>query len=217
VTLEVPPYPTYDAQTQDDMAARIREMGGVLTLVTHAVHPHQVRDLTQLTSLMRDGRALAGWVELDAVRATRPKSPPAKTGTTYVLHYSPDHLSVGPLLAHTTDQMTVEQAQQWARESLGAQGEVEYLLDWEATRPGNPAAGWYTMNAISADQYFLRPYPDGWRLTQALSRADGSLAETDNEARAWANGVIKHKTKLTGLTWQGGPTPDGVVTLYAEG
>jgi hypothetical protein len=57
VTLEVPPYPTYDAHTQDDVAARIHEVGGVLLLVTHAVHPHQVRDLAQLTPLMRDGRA----------------------------------------------------------------------------------------------------------------------------------------------------------------
>jgi hypothetical protein len=41
-------------------------------------------------------------------------------------------------------------------------------LDWEATRDGNHDAGWYTMHALSANQYLLRRYPDGWRLVRAF-------------------------------------------------
>jgi hypothetical protein len=219
VTIETPPYPTYDAGLQDVTAAKVREAGGVLVIATHAVHPHQITDLRDLDPVTRGDRTLIGWVELESVRAQRPKTPAAKTGVTFVLHYSPGHLSVGPLLAHTSDDLSPERAQQWAVGVIAGQEKTgaEYLLDWEQTRDDDPGDGWYTMNAISANQYLLRRHPDGWRLVQGFSRADGPVVETENEARAWAAGVVEHKAKLTGLDWRPGPTPDGALTLYAEG
>jgi hypothetical protein len=125
---------------------------------------------------------------------------------------------VGPLLAHTADDLSTADAQHWARRVIaGQEKEAEYLLDWEATNDDDRSTGWYTIHSLSANQYMLRRYPDGWRLVQAFSRADGPVVQTENEARAWAAGVVEHKARLTGLAWEPGSTPDGAITLYAEG
>ncbi|MBG0569146.1 hypothetical protein [Actinoplanes aureus] len=139
-----------------------------------------------------------------------PASEPAATGTTYVLQFGDRHVFVGPLLARTADPLTSEQAQQWARPWIG-----DTTIDWEAhPLDGPPGSGWATMDFLSGEQFMLHCYPDGWRLVRALSRGDGVTVESDTEACAWADRVVKVKDNVTGLHWSPGPTPDGVTTWY---
>src|SRR6266545_2721840 len=58
VTIQTPGYDTYDAPLDDLVAGRVRDLGGILVMVTHAVHPHQIRDLTQLTGVFQGDRSL---------------------------------------------------------------------------------------------------------------------------------------------------------------
>jgi hypothetical protein len=214
VTVETAPFQTYEARADATFLRLVMESGGVLFAVTHAVHPHTVREFGHVEPVMRGDRTVAGWVELESTRIRRPKARLKPTGTVLILHWSPSHLSVGPLAAHTNENLTVGAAQRWAINQIGV--DPDRLLPWHATNEDDPSTGWFTLNLLTAEQFLLRRYPDGWRVVRAFSRADGLGVETDNEARAWAAGVVKHQAGLTGLTWEPGPTPDGAVTLYAR-
>ncbi|GAB1646774.1 hypothetical protein [Krasilnikovia sp. MM14-A1259] len=216
VTMENLPPETFLCRATEQYRAQVRARGGVLFVVTHALNPDAVQHQQELLDVLPDSRTVAGWVPLAEVRERQPRkaapSNPAAAGTTYVLHRSPRHLTVGPLLAHNAAALTLEQAQQWAEQVIGC----ETLIGWEPTVDGEPASGWFNIDFISVAQYLLRQYPDGWRLVRSLSRVDGGgSAETDNEARVWADQVIKFREQVSGLQWMTGPSPQGATTLYA--
>lgn len=213
VTMENPSAQTYLCGADAAYREQVRARGGVMLVVTHAVNPETTERPEELLEALNDPRTVAGWVALAELREKQPRrSNPAAAGTTYVLHHSPQQLAVGSLLGHNPAALSPEQAQQWAEQVIGC----ETLIGWDPAISGEPASGWLNIDFLSVAQYLLRQYPDGWRLVRALSHVDGATsAETDNEARVWANGVIKFKDKVTGLQWALGPTPEGASTLYA--
>lgn len=112
-----------------------------MLVVTHAVNPATMLRGDDLLQVLDDHRTVAGWVPLAEVRDKQPRQPvasnPAKTGTTYVLHRSPCHLAVGPLLGHNPETLSPEQAQQWAEQVIGC----ETMIGWDATIGAEPASG----------------------------------------------------------------------------
>lgn len=217
VTLTESPPRTFAVNADPQFLAHARQAGGVLFAATYAVNPHEIRELRDLEPVLAGDRTLMGWVELAQLREQRPspQQPPGPTQT-FVLHHSGQHLSVGVLLAHTAEPMNVADAQRWARHVIG-ENQTDHLMDWEPTSVGDPAAGWSIMNFINGEDYLLRRYPDGWRLVQAFSRAEGPVGiETDNEMRAWAAAHVQRKTGTRGVHWQPGPAPDGATTLYGQ-
>jgi hypothetical protein len=216
LTMENLPTQTYVCAADEAYREQVRARGGVMLIVTHALNPSIPLRGDDLLQVLDDHRTVAGWVPLAEVREKQPRRPapsnPAKTGTTYMLHRSPRHLAVGPLLGHNPATLSPEQAQQWAEQLIGC----ETMIGWDSTIGGEPASGWFNIDAISVAQYVLMQYPDGWRVLRALSRvAGGGGAETDTEAKVWADKVVKFKDQVTGLQWAPGPTPDGAITLYA--
>ena len=217
ITLTVPPTLTYTA-VLDDRDGELRELAaagdGVMLAMTHAVDPDKVNSPADLRPVLAGDRTIFGWVEFADVRRARPRPAPVPTGRTMLLHYSPQHMAVGPVLAHTTKRHSGAAAKEWALTVINDSNSSAHLIDWTALRD---QSGYSTVDAISATQYALRHYPDGWRLTQMLSRTDGSIAETETEARAWAASVLEFREQLTNLPWQPGPTPSAeVITLYAH-
>lgn len=213
ITMDSPPAQTYLCAADTAYREQVRARGGVMLIVTHALNPQLNLRNEQLLDALEDPRTVAGWVALAELRDKQPpRSNPVAAAITYVLHQSPKQLAVGPLLGHNPAPLSAEQAQQWAQEVIGC----ETLIGWDPAINGEPASGWFTMDFLSAAQYLLRQYPDGWRVVRALSHVDGAGgAETENEARAWANGVVQFQDKVTGLQWAPGPTPEGASTLYA--
>jgi hypothetical protein len=214
VTLDDGPHTTYTSAINDQFRAEVLSHGGLLLIVTHAVNPATVQTLPELQPVLRGVDSLFGWVEVAARREGRARPPRPATGQTYLLHYSPRILAVGPLLAQTSDQLSNTKAKAWATKFLQRQKSRMALIDWAPFLDGT---GFYTVDALSVRQFAVRRYPDGWRLAQMLSRHDSPSAETENEARAWASQVLRAKAQVTAaMDWQPGPTPDGAVTLYAD-
>ena len=78
------------------------------------------------------------------------------------------------------------------------------MIGWEPVDTKEPDSGRYTLDAISATQYTLRRYPDGWKLTELLSRSDGRKFDTEVEVKHWASRVIEVRRQLRGLQWTPG-------------
>jgi hypothetical protein len=65
VTITTPPSFTYQAPAHADTLARARELGGILLILTHSVHPGQLTPGSfkqDVVTVLRPGQALAGWV-----------------------------------------------------------------------------------------------------------------------------------------------------------
>ena len=225
VTFTKPPT-TYSAVVTTEFRQLVTEQGGVIVVVTHSMNPGDADNDTlgqEVVKTLSDPvRTRLGFVELDERRRARPAPPRASTGRVFQLHWKGDHLAVGPVLAHTPDPHDDPAAQAWAEQAIatqrprrgaGAAGGAS-LIGWTAFSDGT---GWYTIDALTVEQFALRRYPDGWRLTKMLSRADGKIAQTENEARAWANRVLETRENLQAPAWRPGPTAAGAITLYAEG
>lgn len=194
------------------MLDRSRELEGVLLGVTHAIHPDKLDDQT-LYQLLQSGKMIVGWVPLHGTAPpATPRTVSEQVAGTYVLHWAGRHVSVGRLLGATSRDLTVHKAQAWATRTINA-GKAT-LLPWEPV--ADDKTNWYTMNPLSVQQYFLRRHSEGWQLVEGLSRMDGTSVETDNEAKAWAAGVLEHQAGISGVTWRPGPTTPGANTLYAH-
>jgi hypothetical protein len=218
VTMTQYPFDTFEAQAQPSTIARVRELGGLLLVVTHAIDPRQAQGQADLVPVFDGDRAVLGWVELDEVRRARPApaaTPVTTSSRSFVLHFGERHLSVGILIDHAEGIESCEQAHRWAAGVL--ESPDANLLPWREANLTDPAAGWFALNTANMTQYLLRAYPDGWRLLQCLARIDGAgPAETDNEAKAWATTITQGKAQTGPLRWVPGPTPNGAITLYAE-
>jgi hypothetical protein len=78
----------------------------------------------------------------------------------------------------------------------------------------SPDEGWQVRDLGSGLQYVIRRHADGWKLVQVCRQTTGERAETDNEAKAWAAGVLKLHTGGSAVTWRPAPSTPGSVTLY---
>jgi hypothetical protein len=212
VTLQVPPYQTYDCPAEQSFVDEARAFDGILLGVTHALNPHQV-SFPVFDQALSQGLILTGKVAFHGAKRSAPASAPASNSATFVMHWNPRRMSVGRLLAHHPKTLVPRKARKWAESLLGA--DAEHLIGWEPVDAAHPEDGWFTLNALSVNMYFLRLHSDGWRLVQAMSRSDGRTVETDNEAKAWAGEVLKLKSHTSGLAWESGPSTPGSATLYA--
>jgi hypothetical protein len=122
---------------------------------------------------------------------------------------------VGMLAGQAPARFSPDRAQAWAGRLIGR--EPGGPLEWEPVDPACPGDGWRVMQPFSARQFFLFRHEDGWKLVFSCSHvAGGSWAETDNEAKAWAAGVLSFRAGLTGVDWVRGPGTPGSVTLYGR-
>jgi|HubBroStandDraft_1064217.scaffolds.fasta_scaffold01763_10 hypothetical protein len=212
VSFQVPPFTVYEAPAEEEITGCARERGGVLIGVTHALHPGQLA-AEDLYAVMGSGQMLAGWV--GAHGAARPRPNRAARRQVCVLTWSPRHLMVGMLAGQAPARFSPDRAQAWAGRLIGR--EPGGPLEWEPVDPACPGDGWRVMQPFSARQFFLFRHEDGWKLVFSCSHvAGGSWAETDNEAKAWAAGVLSFRAGLTGVDWVRGPGTPGSVTLYGR-
>lgn len=216
VTMQNPSAQTYEAPADERIAARARELGGLLFAVSHAIDPWQVTGQNAaeiIASAIRSDHMIAGWVALHGTKAqARRQTPPAMAGATFVVHWNQRLMSAGRLLGQTPPDLAVRKARSWAKRLLGSESAA--LLPWEPVDEHHPSEGWQTMNALSAKRYILRQHDDAWRLVETYSHATGT-AETGNEAKAWAAAVIEQRVGVADLCWQPGPSTPGSATLYA--
>jgi hypothetical protein len=212
VTFQVPPFSTFEAPADSETVKLARDRSGVIVGVTHALNPGELSD-DQLSPELGDGRMLMGWVGVHGTRPAPRRTAPA-LGLTCVLHWNPKHMSVGKLIDRAPKILSSKRARAWAERVIGPGNGA--LHPWQLVDVNRPDDGWHARRSLSLEQYFLRRHTDGWKLVQAYSRADGVTVETDNEAKAWAAGVIQHRTGMTGLIWQPGPSTPDSTTLYAS-
>ena len=212
VAFQIAPLRTYEAPADEETLECARARGGVLIGVTHAVHPGELTE-KDLHAVMAGGQILMGWAGVHGSAAAARRKAPG-LGVTCVLHWNDHHISVGTLLGRAPKVFSSKKARAWATRLIGAPDGA--LLPWEPADKNRPGDGWFTMNALSVSQYFLRRYSDGWKLVQAYSQAGGKSVESDNEAKAWAAAVLRHHTGISGLAWEPGPTTPGSSTLYAR-
>lgn len=205
---------TYTAPADEFFLESIRVLGGVLVGFSHALHPGQLN-----THVMNQA-ILSGWIGVGRVMlhgaeiptpAPVPQDAPAAL---YTLEWNAKDLSVGRVLDHTPDDLDARAAIDWANKVIGADAA---LIDWTPADGGQPDEGWFTMDALSVQMYFLRRHPDGWRVIAAYARVSGrSGVESDNEARAWARDHLARKGQPTKLSWAPGPSTPAARTLYAQ-
>lgn len=212
VAFQVAPLSTYEAPADDVIVAGARACGGFLVGVTHALNPAELTE-QDLHTAMAAGQVLIGWAGLHGTVPAAPREP-AALDATCVLHWNDHHLSVGTLLGRAPKILSSKKARAWATRLIGAESGA--LLPWEPAGKGRPEDGWFTLNALSVEQYFLRRYSDGWKLVKAFAQVAGTGPESDNEAKAWAIGVLQHRTGISAVTWEPGPTTPGSSTLYAR-
>jgi hypothetical protein len=217
VTMQVLPYDTYECGLvpgpDDQFRQQITKLGGTMLGITHALHPHDDDLGPKLDQVLRTGQIILGWVGLQGTFTPRPSRGTIQAGTTLVLHWTPGHAIVGPLLAHTPKKLVHRKARSWAKRAIAP--DAGEPMPWRPVDPDNTAAGWITTTTLTAQHFVLIQHSDGWRLVRALTRGGGGQIQTENEAKAWAAEVLKAKTKTTGLTWEAGPTDPGAQTLYA--
>lgn len=115
-----------------------RAAGGFLLALTHELVPGDDMDDAALRRLLTSPNTRAGFVAIQGTAAAKAATEPAgeKTGTAYVLHYTPRQLTVGPLADRAEASLTDGKAKKWATDLIGA--ERGHLLEWsriDAKRP----------------------------------------------------------------------------------
>lgn len=206
---------TYEAPADEEFVSAARGSGGLLVGVTHALHPGEITRDT-LLGAMASGKILAGWVGAHGQAPEQPGEHP-DLGITCILHWDDRGMSVGKLVASAPSRLNAKKATAWAARVIGKEiGKDARLIPWQVIDDEKPGEGWRVMDAISARNFILRRYPDGWKLVETFSQVRGSSVETDNEARAWAGEVLRFKKGVTSLTWVPGPSTPGSSTLYAD-
>jgi hypothetical protein len=185
VAFQVAPLSTYEAPADDVIVAGVRACGGFLVAVTHALNPAELTE-ADVHAAMTAGQVLIGWAGLHGTVPAAPREA-ATLDATCVLHWNDHHLSVGTLLGRAPKILSSKKARAWATRLIGAEDGA--LLPWEPASKNRPEDGWFTMNALSVEQYFLRRHSDGWKLVKAFSQVAGTGPESDNEAKAWAIGT----------------------------
>lgn len=57
----------------------------------------------------------------------------------------------------------------------------------------------------------IRQHADGWQLVQVRGQTTRERAETDNESKAWAAGILRLNAGIAAVNWRPTPsTPDSV-------
>lgn len=212
VSFQVPGLGTYEASADPMVVGGARACGGFLVGVTHALNPLQYEE-KEFHAAMTAGKVLIGWVGAHGAVPAAPRTSRVLDAT-LVLHWNNHHISVGKLLGQAPKILSSKMARAWAGRFIGT--ERGPLVEWMSSSSDRPQDGWFTVNALSMEQYILRRYSDGWKLIQAYQQVIGKGVETGNEARAWAADVMQYRAGVFGLSWEPGPSTPGSSTLYAR-
>jgi hypothetical protein len=208
VVLQAPPFTVYEAPADEQLLGQARAVGGVLFAVTPTLNPGDL-DAGELRPALGDARTLGGWAALHAPARQRRRRFRLRPQIR-VLHWNISRLSIGKLIRLAPRRLTGEQARRWA-ERIISQGAS---LAWQPVQDGRPGEGWQVRDHSSGLVYVIRRDADGWKLVQVCGQAAGERAETDNEARAWAAGVLKLHAGVPAVTWRPAPSTPGSVTFY---
>lgn len=212
VTIQTGPGQTFEAPADAAVREAAKAFGGVILAATHDLWLGGDLDEDTLAALWGSDRIRLGMVELHGT--ARPKQA-RSVDATFVLQWNPRILTVGVLLAHHQDGISDDEAKAWAETAVkaGAPGDVA-LIDWRPSDADRSADGWYTLDAISSAMFALRRHDDGWRLVRCFARHSFANEYTDNEAKAWAAGILD-RHGIAAPAWTPGPTTAGSTTLYA--
>jgi hypothetical protein len=205
VVLQAPPFTVYEAPADEQLLGQARALGGVLFAVTPTLNPGDL-DAGELRPALADLRTLAGWAALHGPARQRHRRFRLRPQI-WVLHWNLARLSIGKLIRLAPRRLTDEQAKSWAERILSR----GVPLIWEPVQDDRPDEGWQVRDHASGLQYVLRRHADGWQLVQVCGQTTGERAETDNEAKAWAAGVLRLHAGVAAVTWRPAPsTPDSV-------
>jgi hypothetical protein len=197
-----------DRDTQD----RIHELGGIILGITTAADPNDITRYGDLFSLIDSEKLLFGWVPLEGTERHQPlretEAPDALT--IYLLHWSDRDAIIGELLA-TTTALPEQEAESWAAGLLFTEP-PDWPLEWQQVSR-DPAARW-VIDPLAAGFYFLQQHADGWKLIKVLSQITGSGFRTEQQARQWAERVVRARIKTGVFDWMPVPGTDtGFATL----
>jgi hypothetical protein len=205
VVLQAPPFTVYEAPADDRLLGQARALGGVLFAVTPTLNPGDL-DAGELRPALADPRTLAGWAALHAPARMRRRRFRLRPQI-WVLHWNLARLSIGKLIRLAPRKLTDVQAKSWA-ERIISRG---VPLTWEPVHADHPDEGWQVPDHASGLVYVVRRDADRWNLVQVWGQTAGERAETDNEAKAWAIGILKLQAGVSHVTWRPAPsTPDSV-------
>jgi hypothetical protein len=207
VVLQTPPFTVYEAPADEQLLGQARAVSGVLFAVTPTLNPGDL-DAGELRPALADPRTLAGWAALHAPRHGRRRL--RLRPQIWLLHWNISYLSIGKLIRLAPGRLTDEQARSWA-ERIISRGAP---LTWQPVRTDRPDDGWQVPDHSSGLRYVIRRHADGWNLVQVCGQAAGERAETDNEAKAWAAGVLKLHAGVPAVTWRPAPSTPDSVTFY---
>lgn len=128
-------------------------------------------------------------------------------------HWGSTHASVGEVRAVSSSALTPEQARDWAVEQISSNG-GETLIEWGQPR-GDPHS-WFTLDALSVEQYCVRREQDGWTCLQILSRIDGDPGDATT-VQEWATRAVRVHGEARILDWvTAATTEDGFTTLHGS-
>lgn len=227
VSMKTPPHQSYEVPATADALAAARRHEGVVFGVTQTLHPGELTPAS-ITQAMKGSEILVGRVALHGSAAhqaparTAPRRYALREGekATFVLQWSDRCMTVGKLLGHQTRPMNDRKARVWAARAIEAKARTDNLscslIDWSPLHDDQPEEGWFTMDALQANMFRLCRMTDGWRLVHVYSRHGGNAhLESENEAKAWAFGVLEHQSGVGGLAWKTGPSTPASDALYA--
>lgn len=228
VSMKSAPFNSYEVPATPQALDAARRHNGVLFAVTQTLHPGEITP-ESLGRAMQAGEVLVGRVALhgsdahDApASASAPVRYPLREGetATFALQWDDRCAMVGKLMGRKARPMTDRKARLWAARVIEITARKAglpcSLIDWSLLHDEEPGEGWFTMDALQANMFLLRRTTDGWRLVHVYSRRGGGPEfESENEAKAWAFGVLGHQAGIRGLTWKPGPSTPRSSTLYA--
>ncbi len=209
---------TWTVDCSGPVGDRVRELGGIILAITTAADPHRMlgNTMEHFVTLMQSDRLVLGWIALAGTEKLRPlqETEAPSSVKTYLLHWGATHSSVGELLATTDRSLSVTQAQAWALAQINSPNDT--LIPWD--QPSGDPHAWYTLDAISITQYFLRRHTDAWKLLKVLARVDGVTASDETEVQDWATRAVRIHGDSRIVSWVPGPsTAPGFTTLHGAG
>jgi hypothetical protein len=207
----------WSCEVSTDVRGRVEELQGVTLGVTTALNPPKLTRLEEFFHQLQTGTVALGWIPLVGAPPPplRPMPAPDELST-YLLHWSAEHATIGELLPTSTPDQTPEHALGWAAAWLHAELDIdpEQTIGWQVVR-ADPHAH-YTMDALSARSFLLRRHSDGWKLMKILSRIDGRAPGAEADAREWAEGAVRLRDDKRIIGWVPDPTNDGFTTLHGS-
>ncbi|WP_238428065.1 hypothetical protein, partial [Frankia nepalensis] len=131
---------------------------------------------------------------------------------TYVLHWNDVQSTVGQVVGIAPRHYSSDEAKMWVPRYLGEN--AGSLIEWQGVE--GDRRSWWTIDAISARQWYLRWTRDGWTLINVYSAGSGETSCAD--AIAWAETALEYRFTISLGRWRIGPSTgeENLIALYAD-